>query len=212
LWSPDTHHTPVVQRKGSFFVACLASQIALGSGCFDPHPTAGGACASGDRCPSPLQCISNVCVEQGDILALGLDAGVVDAPLDRRVCPPGYTKALPAVASCYRVEMLPSSWLGAEAICEEDSAHLLIPDSAAEAMFAANPSWLGISDRKVPNKLLTVTGIPLTYTQWQADEPANSSFDCAHVGPQSQWRMGPCDFPFPYTCEFDGIKANPLAY
>jgi Lectin C-type domain len=186
--------------------------IAVGSGCFDPRPSTGGACAPGDRCPDPLQCIANVCVQEGDILAVGRDAGFVDGRPGDLVCPPGYAKAIPGVASCYRVVSFPTGWISAESLCEQDGAHLLIPDSAAEAMFAASPSWLGISDRKVQNRVISVIGRPLTFTQWQPDEPSNSMFDCAHVASQSQWTMGPCDFPFPYTCEFDGSKADPTAY
>lgn len=191
----------------------LLSSGLLLAACFDPNPSPGGACAPGNRCPSPLECISNLCLEPGTVLDLPADAGVDGSlpppPPPPVMCPAGYTRG--ASGTCYRMfGNMPESWLEAEARCEADGAHLVIPDSEAEALFVGDKSWIGISDRRTPGTFLTVTGRRPTFTYWAQNQP--SMFPCVQTGNLARWLSVPCDFPFFFLCEFDGVRADRTSY
>lgn len=199
--------------------AALATLATLAGGCFDAQPPSGGACAPGNRCPDPLRCITGVCVASEDDVIGGDgggsgggdgggsgDAGVPPPPLQ---CPAGYAEVLPGV--CHRSFSGSVSWPEAEARCEVDGAHLVIPGSLEEARLLPAPAWIGISDRRTPRVYLTVTGRVPVFTYWSV-EPDLSPFDCAHTNPVQRWDVGPCDFSFPFVCEYDGVKGDPAAY
>jgi hypothetical protein len=63
------------------------------AGCFDPHPSPGGACGPGGACPSGLVCVADICVEPGTPLPpdATVDASAPlpdDAPVDAPPLPP----------------------------------------------------------------------------------------------------------------------------
>lgn len=125
------------------------------------------------------------------------------------MCPNNYTRG--ASGTCYRLfATMPESWLAAEARCELDGAHLVIPDTEAEALFVGESSWIGISSRRTPGTLLTVTGQRPAFTYWAANQPGD--FPCVQTGRLARWLSVPCDFPFFFLCEFDGVRADPMAY
>lgn len=200
--------------------AAAAVAAALLAGCFDPRPPAGGACAPGNRCPSSLSCIEGLCVS-GD--GEGRDGGpdelldgrpadaAIDGPAPPLQCPAGYVQVLPSV--CHRKFALSTTWTAAEARCELDAAHLAIPNSIAEARLIGGPAWIGLSDRKVEATYRTVTGRLPTFTNWGNGTPVPSDpLDCVFSDPTGSWQDGPCDFDFPFVCEYDGVKADPTAF
>lgn len=187
--------------------------ILLGS-CFDPTPISGGACAPGNRCPEPLLCIAEVCRSRGDEIGNDNDSGPAGdgGVIGVGQCPAGYLEQISG--SCHRFVSDAERWGDAEALCERDGAHLIIPDSVAEAVLLRGPTWIGISDRKVNGVFITVTGLTPTFLYWEQGEPAGEKMNCAHASGSvsSRWVSGPCDFPFPYVCEYDGVTADPTSY
>lgn len=200
--------------SGNVWRSLLLSSSLLLAACFDPNPQPGGACAPGNRCPAPLTCISNLCLEPGTRLDLpdaGLDAGIDGPPPPPPpvMCPAGYTRG--ASGTCYRMfANMPLSWVEAEKRCELDGAHLVVPDTEAEALFVGDGSWLGISDRRTRGVFLTVTGRRLGFTYWAQNQP--SSLPCVQADRAARWFSVPCDFPFFFLCEYDGLRADPAAY
>lgn len=205
---------PLVVVTVSLTVTAL---LVLGA-CFDPRPPAGGACAPGDRCPAPLLCRSGVCLEEGGPEEQG-DGGVVDGPARgdggvALVCPASYVEVLPGVCHRRFGTMLP--WAEAEARCEQDGAHLVVPSSLAEAKLAANPmtglGWLGVTDRRTEGTFRTVTGSPLPYSGWRGQPPRTEPLDCVFGDINGLFEEGPCEFSFPFSCEYDGAAADPTAF
>jgi hypothetical protein len=63
------------------------------AGCFDPHPSPGGACGPGDTCPAGLECVAGVCELPGTQLPPDAPADAAppadpDAPFDAMVALP----------------------------------------------------------------------------------------------------------------------------
>jgi Lectin C-type domain len=209
----------LVFASGAAAIAA-AGVAALLAGCFDPRPLAGGACAPGNRCPSSLTCIEGVCVSGGgdgqdggpeELLDGRLADAAIDGPAPPLQCPIGYTQVLPNV--CHRKFAQSTTWTAAEARCELDAAHLVIPSSLEEARLVGGSAWIGLSDRKVESTFRTVTGRLPTFTYWEGETPPMSEpLDCAFANPNSRWQDGPCDFSFPFVCEYDGVKADPTAF
>lgn len=203
----------------SVFARLCAAPIAtlvaaLAGGCFDPRPQAGGACAPGNRCPSPLSCIDGVCRDGdgGDPDEL-IDGRLADAAIDGRAlqCPAGYSEVLPDV--CHRKFAAVVTWPEAEARCEQDGAHLVIPSSLREALLIVGPTWIGVNDRKVEAAYRTVTGPAPAFTYWRNDMATPSGpLDCVFADPVSRWQDVTCDFSFAFVCEYDGVPADPTAF
>ena len=59
-----------------------------------------------------------------------------------------------------------------------------------------------------------VTGPVITFRNFGPGEPSGSTiYNCIHVADaRKAWADGPCDFPFPYVCEYDGRRADATAY
>ncbi|MEZ4363906.1 MAG: lectin-like protein [Kofleriaceae bacterium] len=197
-----------------WYAAVVSVLVPAGlAGCFDPRPPSGGACAPGDRCPAPLSCINSVCVDSLEQPPdAGLDAALTppDAPPPFIKCPANYREVLPRV--CHREVNEITPWLVAEAQCETDGGHLVVPDSAQEAALLPKPAWIGISDRRAEGVLLTVTGRTPVFMFWDTPNPTASPFHCGHTSANLLWTLGPCDFGFTFVCEHDGIPADPTAF
>lgn len=191
----------------------VAPAFALLAACFSPEPPPGAPCAPDQRCPTPLVCIANACQRPGaqpDGTAGGPDGSGSDTPLQ---CPGGFAKSRSG-ACLLDVPFDPLSWPQAEAACEQRGAHLAVPDSTAEATeLATPPRWIGVTDRVVAGTYRTVTGAVASFTYWDSGEPRGGTTHCAYVGGiEARWRTSSCDFPFPYTCEYDGRAAAPDAF
>lgn len=104
--------------------------------------------------------------------------------------------------------MFPQTWEEAELTCEQDRAHLAVPDTAAEAAFLGGRTWLGLSDRRTPGTFVTVTGHRPPFTAWQVNEPRLLNA-CAQTTSAGTWVAVPCNFPFFFICEYDGVRADP---
>jgi len=187
---------------------------AMLAACYAPTPPGGAPCAAGDRCPSGLTCIDGLCVESGGPAdARRGDGPTGDGPPGPDaavVCPQAYTRT--SFGACHRVIDNPNGWLDAEHLCEQDGGHLVVIDSLAEAQSLPDPAWTGASDRIVEGTFRVVTGTPIGFTNWDVGEPSGDFYDCAHVAGGKRWHAGPCDFPFPAVCEFDGRPAVPTAF
>jgi hypothetical protein len=177
----------------------IAPGLALLAACFSPEPPSGAGCTVEEQCPAPLSCIDGVCQLPGP--------PPPDAPIQ---CPSGFT-AMPS-GSCHAEGGALSTWLGAELDCELRGGHLVIPDSPAEAMEIRNPRWIGVTDRVEEGTYRTVTGAIVSFTFWGAAEPNGGLSNCVHTGLQGRWQDGPCEFPFSFVCEHDGLPAAPDAY
>jgi Lectin C-type domain len=206
----------VLVGVSSFVRTSAALAAALASGCFDPRPQAGGSCAPGDRCPSPLTCLQGICVDEGgggpdELIDGRLADAASDGPVVPLRCPPGFTEVLPGV--CHRKYATSSTWPVAEARCEQDGGHLVIPSSLREALLIAGPTWIGLTDRKVEAVYRTVTGSVPGVTYWRNDMASPSGpLDCVFADPASRWQDVTCDFSFPFVCEYDGAPADPTAF
>jgi hypothetical protein len=144
-----------------------------------------------------------------------LDAppAVLDAPDDE--CPVTYT--LMAGGRRYRVVTQETSWAGAVQDCGDDGAlltHLAVPDDLVENAlitgFITGQSWIGISDVIVETQYQTVTGMPVTFFNWENGEPDNEDDeDCVNMrdsnsGQPGAWRDDLCGSNRRYICECPG--------
>lgn len=117
--------------------------------------------------------------------ALGIDARLPDAvpPPDAfvNVCAAAYV-TVPAAQtqSKYRRVQVQTEWLVAKADCESDGGHLVIAETAAEAIaihalvdpLETSPYfWAGISDTERDGQWTTVLGQPFTVPSWGIDDP-----------------------------------------
>lgn len=185
--------------------------LALLAACFSPAPEPGAPCAAGDRCPAPLACIAGVCTRPGGGPDAGSDGGSSDAPdAAPIVCDAPFARTPSGACHLDRTET--ATWLAAEQDCEQLGAHLVVPDTAAEAMEIGNQRWIGITDLIADGTFRVVTGAAISFTHWAIGEPGSGFGDCVFADPQARWHTGPCSFPFAYVCERDGRPADPSAY
>jgi hypothetical protein len=108
------------------------------------------------------------------------DAPMPDAP-PAKVCASSYV-AVPAAQtqSRYRRVQVQTAWLDAKADCASDGGHLIIPETATEALaihafvdpLDSSPYfWAGISDPEQDAQWITVTGVPFTAMVWGDNDP-----------------------------------------
>ena len=181
-----------------------APALTLLAACYAPSPPGGAPCSPSARCPEPLACIAGVCRADESPADGSPGDGGPDAAL---VCPSNFTRT--SFGACHLTSNMARTWPEAEADCEQRGGHLVVPDHAAEATSLPTPAWIGISDRVVEGSFRTVTGLPLAFQYWDAGEPSGGIFHCVHTGGFARWQLGPCEFPFPYVCEYDGRPAVP---
>jgi hypothetical protein len=139
--------------------------------------------------------------------------------LDAGECPPGYQFNDP---SCYRYggDAAGVLWTVAEAICEADGAHLVIVDSAAEAVYIDGlpggnsiAHWVGTTDRVTEGTLRHVTGTTPSFLPWSPGEPdGGTAENCVEFLDSQQLGTTRCDLPNEYLCEYDGAAADPSAF
>jgi hypothetical protein len=182
-------------------IRVVAPGLALLAACFSPEPPAGAPCAAQQRCPASLACIAGVCQPPGPTGDGPAGDGAL-GPDGALVCPAGFTKM--ASGACHLDVFDPLTWPEAELGCEQRGAHLVVPGDVAEAMELAAPRWIGVTDRIVEGTFRAVTGEIAAFTFWDIGEPSGVLTSCAHTGFDGRWSAGPCEFPFPYACEYDG--------
>jgi hypothetical protein len=181
----------------------VAPALALLAACFAPEPPPGAPCASGQQCPASLACISGICQRPGPQPdGPGTSS---DGPVTPLQCPAGFQR-MSSGACLFDSSFESLKWQEAELACEQRGAHLAVPSSLAEAVELQVPRWLGISDRILAGTFRTVTGTVALFTHWDFGEPSGNQLHCVHTGSSdASWHTGPCDFPFPYVCEYDGL-------
>lgn len=121
----------------------------------------------------------------------GIDAAI-DAPIDAAIdappvhsCGTGYVAvAGSGTLSTYRKYTTYTTWQTAKATCEQATAHLVIPETTAEAIAVydfispANNSpfyWAGIEDADNNNVWMTVLGTPFVNPPWAQGQPSNGT-------------------------------------
>jgi hypothetical protein len=125
----------------------------------------------------------------------------------------------PGFTSTYRVDPIGTNdWLVAEQACEQDGAHLIVVDDAAEhaevhARVGSNV-WIGLSDRVTEGTYVHATGAPLGYEGWPSTIQMNTGEDCVFILTNANYEDSTCVTmnPIAYACECDGIPASPAAY
>ena len=130
------------------------------------------------------------------------DGRTVDAPadarstIDARVCPAGYATVpgAPATSKYKLFGNAPSNdqgntWTAGKGLCDADGTHLVIVETAAEAIalgavIPLAPSspyyWEGITDAAQEGVWLTVLGTAATYLPWSPGQPnGGTGANCA---------------------------------
>ncbi|MDQ3367505.1 MAG: C-type lectin domain-containing protein [Myxococcota bacterium] len=144
--------------------------LALGAGCSFEAPASGtpdGARMPDDAGPT--------------LLDAAADAAVVPPDAVVKICAPAYV-TVPAAQtlSKYRRVQVQTTWTIARAGCQADGGHLVIPETATEAVAVyafldpLNSSpyyWAGITDPELDGQWTTVTGQPFANIPWGSDDP-----------------------------------------
>jgi hypothetical protein len=98
-----------------------------------------------------------------------------------KVCAPAY-QSVPATQtqSKYRRVQVQTEWLTAKADCESDGGHIVVPETATEAIaihafvdpLDTSPYfWAGILDPEQDAQWVTVDGKPFTIPAWGSGDP-----------------------------------------
>jgi hypothetical protein len=106
-----------------------------------------------------------------------------DAPPDAPHTCPGYVAASSGGSSSYK-KYAGMNWAAAKSKCQSDGAHLVIPETNAEARAVftfVNPAnnspyyWAGVSDPEFDGTWTTVLGQPFTPSPWGASQPTHNT-------------------------------------
>lgn len=98
-----------------------------------------------------------------------------------------------------------------KALCSHFQASMAVPMNAEEneaiVDVTEGDAFLGITDKEREGHFVDLTGSPLTYQNWNANEPnnANSGEDCVVILAEGKWndvscsssRLAVCEFEFP---------------
>lgn len=106
-----------------------------------------------------------------------------------------------------------SSWTEAKQTCEEDGTHLIIVETAAEAIAIGQALhyapqspfyWEGITDQNHEGMWKTVLGGDATYLPWAPQQPnGGNSANCALFGTDGKLSDFTCNGVEPFACECD---------
>jgi hypothetical protein len=111
-----------------------------------------------------------------------------------------------ANGNCYALSTGATNWIAARDACIAAGGHLATIATAGENTFVKNllsgsSLWIGFTDGATEGTWLWVTNESVTYTNWGAGEPNNSSAggaggeDCAELRPDGFWN----DLGYTYT-------------
>ena len=103
------------------------------------------------------------------------------------------------------------SWQTAKTVCEKKGGHLVVIDDEEENAFVTLLSggniWLGITDIADESEWITVTGNPISYSNWAQNQPDNSSL-YEHYGEMytdGRWNDNRNYRVKGFVCEYDTI-------
>ncbi|XP_025099014.1 perlucin-like protein [Pomacea canaliculata] len=121
-------------------------------------------------------------------------------------CPPSWTQY---ERSCYAYIPHSLTWSDAASLCRTLGGYLVQITSAAENNFVRNliggkNVWLGINDILQDGRwVLTTTGKPLPYSNWEAGQPNNigGTETCAQMSSTGLWHDNTISSQMPSVCE-----------
>lgn len=160
--------------------------------------------------------------DEVDDARVDIDTTSPDAAPDAPSCAASYT-VVAGLSSRYRLISTQGTWYDAEASCESDGGHLIIPDDVPEtdyliSVIAASGStegwWIGLSDHVTETVFRTVSGTMPT-PNWNPTEPnsLNSDEDCVQALNNGKWNDNTCDSQYAAICECDLVPlAVPSTY
>ena len=133
----------------------------------------------------------------------GADAGAADAA----PCLGGDSRTVhPQSGTCYMFFAAAATWPSAKAACQNmiPAAHMVTIADADEALRVSGPAagaepWIGLNDVLVEGTYGWVSGEPVAFTDWGADEPNNTG-DCIRLK-DGRWADMECYLTRPYICE-----------
>ncbi|CAN9497611.1 unnamed protein product [Ophioblennius macclurei] len=122
-------------------------------------------------------------------------------------CPTGWDKFN---GSCYFVSATLGTWDEGREDCKQRGADLVVIESSEESKFLSKnkDSWIGLNDREEEGVWKWVNGAPLTFTDWEKNQPDNwngnkesPTEDCVHIAHTYQWNDLPCIASQKWICE-----------
>ena len=142
------------------------------------------------------------------------DASIPDAPLPDAPLPACATDPLyvpnPTTGRRYRYYNNTRTFNNASGDCETDGAHIAVIDDEDENDYVDSLSsenlWLGATDSADEGVWITVTGAPLTYTNWRGGEPNDYGIgeDCIELyNSDGTWNDEGCSDSLRFVCECD---------
>lgn len=125
----------------------------------------------------------------------------------------------PVTFHCYLYDALATlDWDAARAECQAQGGDLVVITSSEESDFldqsfgavAFDRAWIGLNDLAVEGTFEWINGEPLSYTEWNMDEPNDSGGieDCGEIR-QPGWNDLSCALLQAYACEIEPIVAIP---
>jgi hypothetical protein len=203
--------------RGPGAARAILAALAL-TACTFPQPSAEYSCRVTADCDSGRVCEGGYCVvSSGSNGTPGVDAGPVDADamgLAAQCMAAGYTQ-LPIAGGLYRAVSGARSWLDAQLDCKDDvpgKTHLIVLSTTAEVAYAAaQPGWIGLSDRTTEGVFVTVTGEAGDQRPFDTGQPDNgdASEDCVESRGNGRLNDDQCGLAKPYVCECDGRPSMP---
>ncbi len=136
-------------------------------------------------------------------------------------CMQAYPTVFEGSASHYKEVTIGATWAVAERDCELDGGHLIVVSDEAEntwlKAFAEKQvtdsastnklAWLGLGDHSSEGAFVWVTGAPINFAPWAANEPnsLNGYEDCVEIRATGEWNDDRCNARPRYVCECDGV-------
>lgn len=163
----------------------------------------------GRRYSSSAGSLAGQCVGGGDTDA-GIDAAVVDAPIDAPPHCVGF-QTLPGAPHGYKLITQAASWDAQVTACSglEATAYLAIPDDTNELAAittlagSAAPFWVGVTDQAHEGQWQTVKNTAQTFLPWAPGRPStnpNNTSDCVRTQ-TSQFTDDRCFMQYSAICE-----------
>ncbi|XP_038662176.1 tetranectin-like protein [Scyliorhinus canicula] len=116
---------------------------------------------------------------------------------------------------CYLSSKSPKSYHAANEDCIAQGGTLTIPRSSDEGnslrsyakktLNGAGDIWIGVNDMTTEGKFVDVNGLPLTYFNWDRNEPRGGTREncvVASISSQGKWSAEVCRTEKRYICEY----------
>lgn len=118
----------------------------------------------------------------------------------------------------YYTSQSSANWTNASNLCSQNGGNLATIASLQEQQFVASllpgqPQWIGFTDQAQEGNFQWVTGEPVLYTNWGANEPNNAGEeDFAQISPNGQWNDLANNTVMLFVCEFSGVQQVDLLW